>query len=641
MATDKKEFIPQKGCLFLYGVYRQEEGYNFTVEAPEEAKVSLLLYKKGHKAPYAEIPFTGDMQQGCMRSMFLKGIEPSAFSYNYSIDGEVVQDIWAHQIIGHETFGALPGKEPHDIRCGFLPEEAFDWGEASYANVPLNEMILYKLHVRGFTRAAQNVKNKGTFAGLREMIPYFKELGINAIELMPAYETFEVAKPQGESGMVRETVSREKVNYWGYIPGYYMAPKSAYAATKDPVREMRELVRELHRAGIACIMEFYFTEGRPIYTAFRVLQFWRDYYHIDGFHVHGDGFSRELICQDGFLSRTLLFLDSPVPPGSCRAGERTAVYDGEYKVTMRRLLKSDEGMVSAAMQGMFLEKSGNRIHAITTQDGFTLKDLVSYNYRHNEANGEGNRDGSSFNYSWNCGVEGPTRKGSIREAREKQIRNAFLLMLLSQGIPMIYAGDEFGNSQDGNNNAWCQDNPVGWTDWKARKKVEGDKVFQFVRSLIAFRKEHPILSHASPFKESDYLAVGAPDISFHGERAFYVDRDNSSRMFGVMLREEYAGDGHTGALYIGFNFHWEESTLALPAPPEGYAWVKACDSAKDSRHAFDLGEEAIRTVVTAAGRSVVVLKTVPLSSLRQPALPGPDAPEPDGPDTPAAKEETI
>lgn len=172
------------------------------------------------------------------------------------------------------------------------------------------------------------------------------------------------------------------------------------------------------------------------------------------------------------------------------------------------------------------------------QDGFTMNDLVSYNYKHNEANGEGNQDGSSYNYSWNCGVEGPTRKVSVRQMRERQIKNAFLMMLLSQGVPMIYHGDEFGNSQSGNNNAYCQDNATGWTDWKGLSRNQGLR--KFVKDAIAFRKAHPVLHMPVELKGVDYLTKGFPDVSLHGERAWYLSYENTSRLLGMMYYGAYA-----------------------------------------------------------------------------------------------------
>lgn len=219
------------------------------------------------------------------------------------------------------------------------------------------------------------------------------------------------------------------------------------------------------------------------------------------------------------------------------------------------------------------------INYITCQDGFTLNDLVSYNYKHNEANGEGNNDGCSYNYSWNCGIEGPSRKQWIRQMRERQMRAAFAMLLFSQGVPMIYGGDEIGNSQEGNNNAYCQDNPIGWIDWRGLRK--NASMLAFVKKTVALRKAHPVLHMNESMKEADYLGKGFPDLSFHGERAWFCNMENTSRMIGMMLCGEYArqADG-TGDdfLYVGFNFHWETRSMALPNLPEGMEWKKVMDT---------------------------------------------------------------
>jgi glycogen operon protein len=268
-------------------------------------------------------------------------------------------------------------------------------------------------------------------------------------------------------------------------------------------------------------------------------------------------------------------------------------------------------------KAMWHIRSNHNDHAVVNyivgHDGFTLNDLVSYNYRHNEENGEENRDGSSYNYSWNCGVEGPTRKQSVKRIRERQMRNAIFMLLLSQGVPLLYGGDEIGNSQEGNNNAWCQDNPIGWIDWKGLKKNEA--LLKFVKKAIAFRKAHPILHTAKEMKESDYLAKGFPDISFHGERAWYVNRENTSRLFGVMYYGAYSGREETGQtpaqedfVYVAYNFHWEKRSLALPNLPEGLCWEKIADTGETAPEGcfYEKGRIYHKSVETGP-RTIVVL----------------------------------
>ena len=237
-------------------------------------------------------------------------------------------------------------------------------------------------------------------------------------------------------------------------------------------------------------------------------------------------------------------------------------------------------------------------------------EAVSYThlYRHNEANGEDNRDGSEFNYSWNCGVEGSTRKTAVRRMREQQMRNAFLMLLLSQGTPMIYGGDEFANSQAGNNNVWCQDNPTGWTDWKNARRHTG--LSSFVKEAIAFRKNHPILHMPKEMRGVDYMAKGFPDVSVHGERAWFLNRDNTSRLLGIMYCGAYAqkDDGtEDDFLYIGMNFHWEKRNIALPNLPDGMNWKKIADTSEMGEPWFREQEEPYKKSVKINPRTIVVL----------------------------------
>lgn len=606
MHVTAKTIQAEKGYPLLLGANRWNEGYNFAVEVPEGIPASVLLYRKHSAKPVQEIAFEEKHRLGRVCSMKIKGISPADYEYNYKIDGKVTQDPFTYSIRGRERFGAAMEEDEHKIRCGLLTEEAYDWEQDAPADVPYEDMILYKLHVRGYTKLNNRVKKKGTFAALQEMIPYWKELGINAIELMPAYEFMEVTPAQKEEAMISRRQETMHVNYWGYIPGYYFAPKRSYCATKEPEKEFRDLVKALHQAGIACIMEFYFPDNTNLFTVLRALQFWKIYYHVDGFHVLGQGAFLDAIMQDGVLAGTKIMVGNydldGFYQGKTIAKRCLAQYDPGFCYDMRRLLKSDEGMVEKAICAV-KRNSGNHgvINYITSHDGFTLNDLVSYNYKHNEANGEENQDGSSYNYSWNCGVEGPTRKQVVRQIRERQMRNAFFMLLLSQGIPMLYAGDEMGNSQDGNNNAWCQDNETGWTDWKGMKKNEN--LVRFVKEAIAFRKAHPILHMPKELKGTDYEAKGYPDISFHGERAWYVSQDNTSRLFGAM----YCGKAGE-FIYVAYNFHWENRQAALPNLPEGMTWVKTADTGEMKEGScFMENGPALKKTVEVGPRTIVVL----------------------------------
>ncbi len=608
-----KKIRVMPGYPLVLGANKMADGYNFALEIPREKQASLLLYYKKSDEPSIEIPFGKEPEAGSVRTLFLKGFKAKDYEYNYSVDGKILKDPYAYRISGREQFGMpMDGEHVHKIRCGFLSEKPYDWEDDSAPGIPYEDMILYKLHVRGYTKQAKlSPGKKGTFCGLMEMIPYLKDLGVNAVELMPAYEFFEVPSVGENSGMVSQK-RKEKLNFWGYLPGFYFAPKQAYCASREPEREFRDLVKAFHKAGMECIMEFYFQKEANPSAVLRALQFWKLYYHVDGFHLLGEGVPANLLLKDGILSETKLMLDNvpawDIPEEHLAYGRYLAEYNPGFLQDMRRFLKSDEGMLNAVSYRIKENfHTHGVIHYMACQDGFTLADTVSYNYKHNEENGENNQDGSSFNYSWNCGVEGPSRRSAVIRSRERQMRNAFLMLLLSQGVPMIYGGDEIANSQGGNNNAYCQDNPVGWIDWKGLKKQE--KLLQFVKDAIAFRKEHPALHQGKELKGVDYLAKGLPDISFHQERAWYCSYENTSRLLGVMYcgaygkKEDHSPDE---AVYIAYNFHWENRKIALPNLPKGTVWKKVIDT-YDASGSFHESEESYEKNIEIMPRTIVVL----------------------------------
>lgn len=611
--ADQKVIKTEQGYPLLPGTNRIGNGINFALEVPEGAQASLLLYRKRGKQPYAEIPFTEKNRVGNVYTMFLPDFKETDYEYNFMINGKIELDPCAYSIRGREHFGASFSEDIHKVRCGFLSREPYDWEDETAPQIPYSDLLLYKVHVRGYTKTCRELQgNKGTFRGLTEMIPYWKELGVNAIELMPAYEFQEVAPAADGGGMVSEARTEGKVNYWGYGPGYYYAPKRSYCATKEPEKEFRDFIKSLHKAGMECIMEMYFPAGTNPVSALRALQFWKLYYHADGFHVLGEGAPVHLLLTDGVLSDTKLLLHG-FDENSIRErkGQKcVAEYNQGFLQDMRRFLKSDEEMVSSVSYRIRRNPSKYAvINYMAFQDGFTMNDMVTYNYRHNEANGEENQDGSSYNFSWNCGVEGPSRKQNIRQIRERQIRNAFLMMFLSQGVPMIYGGDEIGNSQGGNNNAYCQDNAIGWVDWKGLKKNEA--LLSFVKKAAAFRKEHPILHKEEEMKGVDYKTKGFPDISFHGERAWYCNSDNTSRLLGIMYCGAYA-EKENGEpddfIYVTYNFHWENREMALPNLPAGMEWKKVIDTADAEANGFpEESEEGYTKKIEVGPRTIVVL----------------------------------
>lgn len=594
------------------GAMRSGDGVQFAVSASQESAVSLLLYRKGKEEVEREIPFEEDAI-GDVRFLFVGGLEDKEYEYNYYIDGNVVQDPCAEVLAGDKSFGTPLAKEKiHSVRCGF-PWEKYDWQQDVRPNIAYEDAIMYNLHVRGFTKqAGSGVKHKGTFLGIAEKVEYLSGLGINQVKLMPAYEFNEIIEkfPGMQSAFTPpEEALKTEINYWGYTEGYYFAPNRAYAATSDVVKEFKDMVKVLHAHGIEVIMEIYFPPAVNPRMIPSCLIHWMQAYHVDGFHLMGDQNLFNYIAKDPLFSTTkLLGIYFPVneiyPSGRYPKRKNLAECNDCFQINMRKLLKSEEDQLNQFVSLIKKNPAGSGvINYITNHDGFTLQDLVSYDEKHNEANGENNRDGNPYSYSWNCGVEGPTKRKKILELRQRQMKNAFLLMLLSQGTPMLLAGDEFGNSQDGNNNPYCQDNEITWLDWKATRR--NAKLLEFVKETIAFRKRHKILHMPTELLVMDSLSCGYPDVSYHGNRAWYGAFENVNRQIGVMYCGEYAGEDCF--LYVAYNLHWIAHEFALPNLQEDLQWRIAIHTEDGVYREGEEPELAGQKMFTVPARTIVVL----------------------------------
>ncbi len=521
------------------GATAEKDRINFSVAVPSGKKCELLLYKKGRKKPACTFPLREEDAVGEVRFLSVEGIDAAQYEYNYAIEGKVTADPYARSLTGRKTWNRPGDVHNHEVRCA-CGGDGYDWEGDRTLKLPFREVVAYSLHVRGFTRhTSSGVKHKGTFLGVIEKIPYLKELGINQIHCMPVYE-FE------ECGKV--------VNYWGYGPGFYFAPKSSYASDGDGARELKDMVKACHRARIEVVLEMPFTGDVSKQMIEECLRYYMMEYHVDGFILNPYTAPMESIAADPILKTTKIF-----------------THQTDFQNVMRRFLKGDEGMVGDVICHLRRRAGeGGAYNYIANQNGFTLNDLVSYDGKHNESNGEHNQDGPDYNFSWNCGAEGPSRKRQVTALRESQIRNAFLLVLLAQGIPCILAGDEFRNTQKGNNNAYCQDNPLGWLDWSRLERDRG--LYEFVRGLIAFRKAHPVFSQENELRGMDRMGCGVPDVSYHGENAWRTPCEISSRQLGVYYCGKPAEDDDC---FVAYNMHWMEHSFALPALPKGKKWYEA------------------------------------------------------------------
>ena len=555
------------------GINISGDHVNFSVAVPEGERCWLLLYRAGEEEPKERYEMTEAI--GEVRFLALEGMDPADYEYNYMIGGEVTVDPYARGLAGRDIWGKERDIQKHEVR-GVLKNGRYDWEGDEPLKLPFHSIVAYSLHVRGFTKhTSSGVEKKGTFSGVVEKLPYLKDLGINQIQCMPVYE-FE------ECGRFR--------NYWGYGQAYYFAPKSAYAASGDGERELKDMVKACHKEGIEVVLEMPFTGDTSKQLMEECLRYYCLEYHIDGFLLNPYVAPMDAIHADPILKHTKIL-----------------VHDTGFQTVMRRFLKGDEGMVRDVMYWLRHQSETKEIlNMITGQTGFTLRDLVSYDGKHNEANGEQNQDGPDYNYSWNCGAEGPSRKKAVTELRKNQTRNAFFLLLLAQGTPCILAGDEFGNTQKGNNNVYCQDNPVGWLDWSGLEKHP--ELHDFVKELIAFRKKHPIFWPEKEMTGMTYSKKGVPDVSYHGENAWRVPLEVSSRQLGVY----YSGTDRTGEgdedCFVAYNMHWLEHTFALPALPRGKKWYRIASTQEgilDKAEPLDdqkFAEVKERTIMIFSGR---------------------------------------
>lgn len=573
----QKEFNVIKAKAYPMGVSFCEEGMHIVAVCDQTAHDSsdefgVILYDRKHKNG-VRIPFPKESRVGAVYAMLLKGYHDSESSYLFYCSDRVWQDPYCKKIANPYRYGAkkvtLPG-------C-MVEAQPYDWENDQTLGYPYEDMILYELHVRGFTKhRTSGVQHRGTYLGLTEKIPYLKELGITSVLLMPSYEFDEVMDDVRQNDRIDEHTYR--LNYWGYQKGLYYIPKSGYAYGKNAATEYKGMVKELHKNGIEVLMQFYFPPEIASVEMLEILKYWVLEYHIDGFHVMGTDLPIEMFAREPILSETKILTDRQYSPGYGDYMAKTRrlgwMSDG-FLYDVRKLVKGDDNMINQ----LLFHVRNNRpeagiVNYIAKWEGMRLMDIVSYDRKHNEANGEENQDGTDYNCSWNCGVEGKSRRKYITDLRLKQMKNAISLVFLSQGTPLIYSGDEFGNTQEGNNNPYCQDNSVGWIKWN--RTDMGNELWEYTKMLIQLRKSHPILHSSMPLKGMDYLSCGYPDISYHGKEAWKPDISPASRSVGIMYCGYYGeidGQRDDTFFYIGINLHWSAYYFGLPQLPKGKEWV--------------------------------------------------------------------
>ena len=577
---ERYKIVTEQNHRYPMGVTAADKKIHVSV-ASEARSCSLVLFENGQEEPGQKISMDPAEREGDVWNLTLEGRWPRGTMYCFEMDGVLQPDPCGRQFTGWERWGD-PDNIKHVMKSP-LYEEPFDWQGDLPPGIPLHETVIYRCHVRGLTcHQSSRVRGKGTFRALSEKLPYIKELGATTIELMPVneFQEVEVRESEWNPREVKGPEPTGRLNYWGYTGGYYYAPKASYSSgqKKKPVQEFKALVREIHRAGMELAIELYFSGEESPGFVLDVVRFWVREYHVDGIHLVGCG-QNQLIGRDPYLSRTKLFATSwsGVKPGSSR---HLAEYNDGFLVDMRRFLKGDEDQIRPLIFRTGQNPSDyGVINYMANTNGFTMMDMVSYDRKHNEANGEDNRDGSDYNYSWNCGQEGVSRKKKLVRIRHRQIRNAMVLLFLSQGTPLLLAGDEFGNSKSGNNNAYCQDNEISWLNWNQLKS--SGEIYEFARHMIAFRKAHPVFHMEKEALNMDYLACGHPDVSFHGVNAWRPEYENYRRQLGILYCGEYGKkeDGTSDDyFFVMYNMHWEPHEFGPPRLPKNRRWHVAVDT---------------------------------------------------------------
>ncbi len=650
-------FEVRPGFYDINGATAIPGGVNFTVHSRGATSVELLLFHREQDEPFAVLPFPEHYRIGNVYSMIVFKLNIQEFEYAYRVDGpyepergliydktRYLLDPYAKAVTGQSGWGKT---QPHGQHYkARVVKDDFDWGSTRNPLIPMEDLIIYELHVRGYTMDdSSNVRCPGTFAGLMEKLPYLEELGVNAVELMPIFEFDEMLD-------YREVDGQKLYNYWGYNTVSFFAPNTSYTASTEYNREGNELKRFIQackQKGIEVYLDVVFNhtaEGNEMGPFFSFKGFDNNIYYLltpEGYYYNFSGCGNTLNCNhpivhqmildclrywvttyrvDGFrfdlasiLGRDENGAPMVSPPllqamafdpilgdvkliaeawdagglyqvGSFPAWNRWAEWNGRYRDDMRRYIKGDEGMAQAAALRLTGSKDlydtqarrNASVNFLTCHDGFTLHDLYAYNGKHNEKNGWNNTDGANDNNSWNCGVEGETDDPGVNALRERMVRNAITLLMCSRGTPMFLAGDEFGNTQHGNNNAYCQDNATSWLDWSLLEKNRG--LFEFFRYMIRFRKAHRVLR-----ANTNNGACGFPDVSFHGTAPWKEEFGGHDHYVGVMFAG-WERESGPQVVYVASNAYWCELEAELPQLPASMSWHLVVSTWQEEQGAY-------------------------------------------------------
>ena len=664
-------FLVRPGLFDVHGAMMLPVGVNFTVHTHYGTSCTLLLFHRNAHSPYARLPFPEAYKIGDVYSMIVFGLDIEEFEYAYQIDGPyepengltfnrnaILLDPYARSVAGQRLWGSVKSGSYH----ARVIRDVFDWGDMPQSSRTMSDLVIYELHVRGFTyHPSSGVTHRGTFAGLMEKIPYLKELGINAVELMPIFEFDETMNARNVDG-------KKLLDYWGYNTVGFFAPNTSYISRDEYNQEGTELkllIKALHDNGIEVILDVVFNhtaEGNEKGPTFcfkgfdnkvyymltpngnyynfsgcgntlncnhpivrllilECLRYWAVSYRIDGFRFdlasilgrHEDGSPLnnppllELLASDPVLRNVKLIAEAWDAGGLYQVGKfpaskRWAEWNGRYRDSIRAFLKGDfwyswEAAWSISgsgdLYGGFYSDNNNNyagynscVNFLTCHDGFTLYDLYSYNTKHNEQNGWNNTDGTDDNRSWNCGVEGETDNQEVLSLRFRMIRNACTVLMCSRGTPMFLAGDEFGNSQYGNNNAYCQDNETSWLDWSLLDKNRD--LFDFFKFMIEYRRKHPVIRKMLPA-----AVCGMEPLHTHNVNAEEVHIPRDASTFAISFAGYNPETGTDDLVYIAINSHWEDVRITVPELDCHLGWYLSVSTWGDGQgnYFYPEGEE--------------------------------------------------
>lgn len=670
------------GAPLPLGAHREPGGIRFSVAAPAARRLNLVLLDPQDATIRQELPFPQEYRTGDVFTMIVAGLGPGPVHYALRVcppeDGPLLLDPYAPALAGGERWA-----QPRHHRAVVPADEPFDWQGDRPLHHPAEQLVIYELHLRGFTRhPSAHDEHPGTFDALRHKIPYLRALGVTCVELLPVTEFDET-----DNTYTDPATGRRLLNYWGYNPLSFLAPKASYAA--DPSRashELKQLVRDLHQAGIEVILDVVFNhtaEGDhrgPDYAWRRLigpfayllddtgqhlnltstgntvnanhphlrslildaLRHWATEYHVDGFRfdmaailtrgTDGQQLDNppllEAIAQDPLLAGRRLIAEATDATGLDLVGRfphhrRWAEWNDRYRDALRRFLTGRAGATAdlATRVAGSADLYGTRgptasINYVTSHDGFTLADWSAYDRPHNDRNGEQGHDGIADNHSWNCGHEGPTDDEQVRRLRAQQVRTALLVLLMSRGIPMLTAGDECGRTQQGNNNAYSQDNDVSWFDWQLTERHHD--LLRFTRLCIAFRRAHPAVHRMRHPVGALPTGWRQPPVSWHGTQPGQPDWSPGSPLLAVTLHDEDEA-GHD-TVHLAANRSAQPLPVTLPPPPHGARWRLFADTAApppEDAHPPGSEAELAGTALTLAAHSAVVLVAAPCTPPRK------------------------